>query len=105
MCRACAESEQAALLCHQRVPDYLQQLPLFRELCAADVLSLSTSARTRQLEDGQWLFGRGEKAERFFVVRRGQIVLFRQSSSGKESIVAIVGPTSTSAHSLRRIFR
>lgn len=91
MCRACAESERAALLCAEQIPDYLARLPLFRRLGRDEIAHLAKAARIRQLVDGEWLFRRGESADRLFVVREGQMALFRQSRDGRESIVAVVG--------------
>lgn len=92
MCRACVDDESAALVCAERLPDYLRRQHLFGELTEPQLEAVVERARTVRLADGQWLYRRGDRAERFYVVREGQIALFRQSSEGRESIITIVGP-------------
>ena len=91
MCRACAVDHDSALVCRERLPDYLGQLYLFRGLSEGHLAKIVGSTRTRRLGDGQWLYRQGDRADRFYGVREGQIALFRQSAEGRESIIAIVG--------------
>ncbi len=91
MCRACAESERAALLCQERIPDYLHQMHLFRRLEKSCIETMSATATTRELSDGSWIFRRGEAATHLYIVRGGQVALSRESMDGRESIIAIVG--------------
>ncbi len=91
MCRACVADESAALVCAERLPDYLRRQHLFGDLSAEQLDQVVGRLRTVRLADGQWLYRQGDRAERFFVVREGQIALFRQSSEGRESIITIVG--------------
>ncbi|REJ73817.1 MAG: Crp/Fnr family transcriptional regulator [Acidobacteria bacterium] len=91
MCRACAQDHRAALSCRERIGDYLARLPLLSHLAPEEVEELTAASCPRELCDGQWLFAEGEPADRFFLVRAGQIVLFRQSADGRECIVAVVG--------------
>ena len=92
MCRACVDDESAALVCAERLPDYLRRQHLFADLTGEQLAEVVERSRTVRLADGQWLYRQGDRADRFFVLRRGQIALFRQSSEGRESIIAIVGP-------------
>ena len=92
MCRACVDDESAFLFCAERLPDYLRRQHLFGELTEAQLAAVVERSRTVRLVDDEWLYRRGDRADRFFVVREGQIALFRQSSEGRESIVTIVGP-------------
>ncbi len=91
MCRACADDPVLALECRERLPEYLRQLYLFEGLDEDEIQRILAGARTVRLESGRWLYHQGEAADRFFVVRSGQIALFRQSADGRESIVALVG--------------
>ena len=91
MCRDCVDDDAAALTCADRLPEYLGQIYLFRELTEDQLNQVMTDLRTHKLRDGRWLFRQGENAERFYVVRSGQVALFRQSPEGRESIVAVVG--------------
>jgi CRP-like cAMP-binding protein len=92
MCRACVDDEAAALVCAERLSDYLRRQHLFADLTAEQLDQVVDGSRQVRLTDRQWLYRQGDRADRFFVVREGQIALFRQSAEGRESIVAIVGP-------------
>jgi CRP-like cAMP-binding protein len=92
MCRACVDDESASLICAERLPDYLRRRDLFCELSEEQLDEVVDRLRTVALADGQWLYRQGDRADRFFVVREGQVALFRQSSEGRESIITIVGP-------------
>jgi CRP-like cAMP-binding protein len=91
MCRACIDDEAAALVCLERLPDYLRRLHLFRDLTEEQLDEVVARLRTVHLTDGKWLYRQADRADRFYVVREGQIALFRQSSEGRESIITIVG--------------
>jgi len=73
------------------LPDYLRQLHFFRGLGNEQAELLAQASTTCQLEDGRWLFRRGDSAREVFVLREGQIALFRLTADGGESIVALVG--------------
>ena len=92
MCRACVDDESAALVCAERLPDYLRRRDLFGDLTEEQLDEVIDRSRTVRLTAGRWLYRQGDRADRFFVVREGQIALFRQSSEGRESIITIVGP-------------
>ena len=92
MCRACIDDESAALVCAERLPDYLRRRDLFGDLTEEQLDEVVDRSRTVRLTAGRWLYRQGDRADRFFVVREGQIALFRQSSEGRESIITIVGP-------------
>ena len=92
MCRACVDDESAALVCAERLPDYLRRRDLFGELSDEQLGEVVDRLRTVRLADGEWLYRQGDRADRFFVLREGQIALFRQSIEGRESIITIVGP-------------
>ena len=91
MCRECIDDEIAALVCPDRLVDYLKRGYLFHDLTPGQLEEVVAGARTRTLKDGRWLYRQGDPADRFFVVREGQIALFRQSPEGRECIIAIVG--------------
>ncbi|MEA3273826.1 MAG: Crp/Fnr family transcriptional regulator, partial [Pseudomonadota bacterium] len=52
------------------------------------------------LDEGQLLFRQGDAAERFYLVLRGQIRLFRLSPEGSEKVIEIVAPGQTFAEAL-----
>jgi len=53
-----------------------------------------------RLGEGQMLFRQGDAAERFYLVRKGQIRLFRLSPEGAEKVIEIVAPGHTFAEAL-----
>ena len=91
MCNACSVDHASALVCRERIPDYLRQLYLFCGLSEDRLAQIVGSLRTRRLGDGHWLYREGDPADHFYVLREGQIALFRQSPEGRESVIAIVG--------------
>lgn len=91
MCRACAHDDSLALVCHERQSEYLRQIYLFRDLTEQQVAAAAETLKTEQIEDGRWIYRQGDPVARFFIVREGQVALFRQSPGGKEIIIALVG--------------
>lgn len=65
---------------------------LFSALSAEDLDRVSATAEVHRLGKGDVLFQQGEKARRFFLVRSGQIKLYRLSPAGQEKVVDIMGP-------------
>jgi len=57
-------------------------------------------ASRMKLDEGQMLFSQGDPAERFYLVLRGQIRLFRLSPEGAEKVIEIVAPGQTFAEAL-----
>lgn len=92
MCIACVDDHSAALVCEERLPDYLRQIYLFQDLAEGQIEEVVSELRLTQLEDGRNLFRQGDQARSFYVLRAGHIALYRQSAEGRESIIAIVGP-------------
>jgi CRP/FNR family transcriptional regulator, dissimilatory nitrate respiration regulator len=61
---------------------------------------VSRHALRVKLDEGQWLFSQGDPAERFYLVQKGQIRLFRLSPEGAEKVIEIVSPGQTFAEAL-----
>lgn len=53
-----------------------------------------------RLDEGQLLFSQGNAAERFYLVLKGQLRLFRLSPDGAEKVIEIVAPGQTFAEAL-----
>ena len=53
-----------------------------------------------QLDEGEMLFRQNDPAERFYLLLRGQVKLFRLGPSGNEKVIEIVTPVSTFAEAL-----
>lgn len=74
--------------------------PLFSSLSDDHLAKVLETSHTLNLEDAQPLFETGDPAERFFLVVRGQIKLFRLSAEGNEKIIDIIQPGNTFAEAL-----
>lgn len=94
-----------ARTCPERVRDDLRRIYLFEELDDARLDKIIGSARSIELEDGRWLYQQGEPANSFFLVRDGQVALFRQTEDGRETIIAIVGGDEAFAEELLLVDR
>jgi CRP-like cAMP-binding protein len=57
-------------------------------------------ASRARLDEGQMLFSQGDPAERFYLVLKGQMRLFRLSPEGAEKVIEIVSPGQTFAEAL-----
>jgi CRP-like cAMP-binding protein len=78
----------------------LRRAPLFAELEPAQLESLRPTLSEVDLAVGDILFNQGEPAERFFLVRQGQIKLARVSADGAEKIIEIIQPGQTFAEAM-----
>lgn len=58
------------------------------------------TSRQTTLKEGETLFEQGDEAKRFFLVRRGQIKLFRISPDGLEKVIEIISPGQTFAEAV-----
>lgn len=73
---------------------------LFADLSEAQLQRIAQHAVRVQLDEGDALFQQGDPAKRFYLVRSGQIKLFRLSPAGNEKVVDIVMPGGTFAEAL-----
>lgn len=73
---------------------------MFARLSESQLARVIQHAVRIQIEEGQMLFRQGDRAERFYVLLRGQIKLFRLGPSGNEKVIEIVTPCSTFAEAL-----
>ena len=70
----------------------LQEAPLFSELSSEATQALLDSMEETQLPRGEVLFHEGDAGDRVYVVVEGKVKLGRQSSDGRENLLAILGP-------------
>jgi CRP-like cAMP-binding protein len=83
------------------IPDEELRLhPFFAELDAAALASMRSGAERVQLAPGERLFEMGDRADRFWLVRRGRIKLYRIAPNGSEKVVEVVGPGQTFAEAV-----
>jgi len=90
MCNACESNPLQEITCPEQLPGSLRRLYLFKGLSDAELGRIATGLKTLDLEEDRWLYRQGDAADHFYLVKSGQIALFRQSPSGRESIVAIL---------------
>jgi len=80
--------------------DDLRQNYLFADLTEAQLRRIDSHAVRIRLNEGDALFQQGEPAQRFYLLRTGQIKLYRLSPAGNEKVIDIVTPGSTFAEAL-----
>jgi CRP-like cAMP-binding protein len=73
---------------------------MMSELTPAQLSRVGRHSARVVLDEGQQLFSQGDPAERFYLVVRGQIRLFRLSPEGDEKVIEIVAPGQTFAEAL-----
>lgn len=73
---------------------------LFADLSAPQLERIARHAARVRLQEGEALFEQGDPADRFYLLCRGQIKLFRLSPAGNEKVIDIVTPGSTFAEAL-----
>lgn len=80
--------------------DTLKNSHLFAHLAENQLERVAHNARRVNLAEGESLFEQGDSADRFYLLRSGQIKLFRLSPAGNEKVIEIVMPGSTFAEAL-----
>jgi CRP-like cAMP-binding protein len=80
--------------------DDLKTAPLLAGLSDDQLERVSQHAARIVLDAGQLLFSQGDPAERFYLVLRGQIQLFRLAPGGAEKVIELVSPGQTFAEAL-----
>lgn len=73
---------------------------LFCALSDAQRDRLLASAERRRFSSGEHLFGHGDAAARFFLLRSGCVSLYRLSPEGGEKIMRLIRPPQTFAESI-----
>lgn len=79
----------------QPIDKIVSTLPLFRELDDHHLQAIVASTRKIQIAKGEMLFQKGDMANGFHFVIKGQIKLAFPSLHGNEKVVAIFGPSQT----------
>lgn len=78
------------------IPEYIdhlvRQAHLFSALDEPQLAELIGSMRLLELQEGERLFNLGQTAERFFMVTKGRVKIFRVSQGGNEKVIEIFGP-------------
>ncbi len=77
--------------------DELRNIYLFSRLEPGQLAQVHATLRARGLEEGEVLFHQGQPVEHFFLLRHGQLKLFRLSADGQEKVIEIIRPGQTFA--------
>ena len=75
----------------------LHQISLMSKLSVSQLETIQKSTRHIHLAEGEHLFSHGDEADKFYMVRSGQIKLFRVSMEGSERVIDIIQPGQTFA--------
>lgn len=84
----------------EQLKNDLIQSFMFARLNGAQLDRVAQHAVRIRLDEGEMLFQQNDRAERFYVLLRGQVKLFRLGPSGNEKVIEIVTPCSTFAEAL-----
>ncbi|MEJ2643737.1 MAG: Crp/Fnr family transcriptional regulator [Gammaproteobacteria bacterium] len=86
----------------------LRRSYLFADLSDEQLGRVKGGMTVVRLSEGQRLFDHGQEAKRFFLVREGQIKLYRLSADGAEKVIEIVQPGESFAEAImfmeRRVY-
>ncbi len=74
------------------IKSLIRQTYLFKSLDDAQLLQVMNTMRMLDLQEGERLFEFGQPAQRFYMVSRGQMKLFRVSLGGSEKVIDIINP-------------
>ena len=72
--------------------ELLRETPVFRELSDEDRHLFAGIGQTKLYPKGDLIFAEGDRAEHLYTVARGKVKVFKVTPSGKEIILAILGP-------------
>ncbi|EDN70762.1 Transcriptional Regulator, Crp/Fnr family [Beggiatoa sp. PS] len=78
----------------------LQKIYLFSGLNDQQFTQIKQGMRPIRLEDGEYLFKHGQRAEHFFMLKEGYIKLLRLSLEGAEKVFEVVSPGQTFAEAI-----
>lgn len=78
----------------------LKQLHLFDKLSDEQLSRLIDKLRVIEVRNGEKLFSQGMHAGQFFLLKKGQVKLFRTSVNGEEKVIEIIGPGQIFAEAL-----
>ena len=78
----------------------LRESYLFAKLDDEQIRCVEAMSRRLTLHDRQMLFQLGDSADRFFLVVKGQVKLFRLALNGNEKVIEIISPGHTFAEAL-----
>lgn len=72
--------------------DFLRSLPYFTTLGAEDLRSIENQVLERSFAKGEILFLEGEPCHGLYVVKAGQVRIYKSSAEGREQVLLIARP-------------
>lgn len=78
----------------------LHQLPLMSHLAIPQLHKIQKTLKQIKLSEGEHLFEQGQPADRFYLVRSGQMKLYRLSMEGSERVIDVKHPGQTFAETV-----
>lgn len=84
----------------QEQEEELRRNHLFHALDEGQMARLRPHITLRSLKQGEPLFEQGDKASHFFVLRSGQLKLYKLATNGQEKVIEIVRPGQSFAEAL-----
>lgn len=75
---------------HYTSPVFLNKIPLFDNLPAADVARFADTAHVKSYKKGQLVYIESEQADFFYVICSGWVKLFHTTEEGEEVILAML---------------
>ena len=76
----------------KELQEFMQSIPLLSKLNKGELQQLARAAKTVPLEAGKTLCTKGDKANSFFVLRRGGLETRVQGKDGSDSIIQMTAP-------------
>ncbi len=76
----------------EAIPDYLQRVDMFRDLSREEISALFEGVMLRQCPAGTVLFTPDHPSEQLFVLKEGQVELYRLTPGGKRLLTRRIGP-------------
>lgn len=73
----------------ERTETFLRALPFFKGMADPDIHAFFEQIDVKEYPKGHMLFFMGDPANRFFVIMSGWVKLFRSTSEGVESVLAL----------------
>jgi CRP/FNR family transcriptional regulator len=75
----------------------LRHVALFADLTDVEIEFIANRAVLQHRAAGEMIFAEGEPCHGLFVVQTGRVKIFKSSASGREQVILISGPGSTTA--------
>lgn len=75
------------------IPDYLQRVDIFRDLSREEISALFEGVMLRQCPAGTVFFTPDHPSEQLFILKEGQVELYRLTPGGKRLLTRRIGPS------------